>query len=176
MASVSHIAVGMAVGRLHAGADARASKLALSLVAFGALAALPDADVTMDALSLGYLHPLSHRGAAHSLTFAAVVGAAAAVLARLCGGRAGRLGLLVFLAVASHGLLDSVTERGKGVALLWPFSDERLHAPIWLIPSVPVVERFSTLAGLRATAIELLVSMPLLLYALWPRRKRARRI
>jgi inner membrane protein len=175
MAAVSHIAVGMAVGRLHAGTNIPASRLALSLAVFAALAALPDGDVAMDALPVRSLHPLAHRGAFHSLTFAAVVGAAAAALARLRGWRAARLGMLVFVAVASHGLLDSVTERGRGVALLWPLSHERFHAPIWLIPGVSVTERFSTYAGLRATALEALVSMPLLFYALWPRRRRAPR-
>jgi inner membrane protein len=46
--------------------------------------------------------------------------------------------LFVFIAAASHGILDSFTNGGRGVALLWPFSSERFFAPYRVIEVSPI--------------------------------------
>jgi inner membrane protein len=67
---------------------------------------------------------------------AACVGALAAAWARARGwSRAdvARLGLFLFLATGSHGVLDAMTDGGLGVAFLAPFSSER-----WFLPWRPI--------------------------------------
>lgn len=96
------------------------------LLAGMALTALPDIDVIGFRLGIAYGDLLGHRGLTHSLAFAAVVGGLAAWPAsRLSGGRLGVLWLYFSLCLASHGLLDALTDGGLGIAFLSPFSNER---------------------------------------------------
>jgi len=91
-------------------------------------AALPDLDVIGFRLGIPYGAPLGHRGASHSLVFAAALAAVVAGLAfaRAPGGvSAARAWLFLFLATASHGVLDAMTNGGLGVAFFWPFDDTR---------------------------------------------------
>lgn len=99
------------------------------LLVAGALAAmLPDADFIGWANGIPYDSALGHRGLSHSFAFAVVVGAlAAAVAARLHASRWTAF-LFVALAMASHGLADTLTNGGHGVMLLWP-DPERFFAP-----------------------------------------------
>ena len=144
-------------------------------VLFGALALLPDADVIGFAFGVKYGDPLGHRGASHSLLAAAVV---AAVAALLCWAlkRPGPLSwfLWVFAVVGSHGLLDTLTTGGKGVALLWPFSETRFFAPWRPIPVAPIGAGLLSLRGLHVMAVEALLFAPFWVYALWPQRWRRR--
>ncbi|MBT2557511.1 metal-dependent hydrolase [Hymenobacter sp. ISL-91] len=92
-----------------------------------ACAFLPDADVVGFRLHIAYDSLWGHRGLSHSLVAAAVV---ASALALLAGGRAsapprGRLWMLLFLATASHGVLDAMTTGGLGVAFFGPFDTQR---------------------------------------------------
>lgn len=58
--------------------------------------------------------------------------------------------------MVSHGLLDTLTTGGKGVALLWPFSDERFFAPLQFIRVSPIgVGRFLSERGLAVLLSEL---------------------
>jgi inner membrane protein len=101
------------------------------LIAAALLSAAPDLD------ALGFLYfdvpyesPCGHRGCTHSLVFSlAVALALARPLARRTGTSA--LAVLAFLlaASASHGLIDMTTDGGHGIALFWPFTDERYFLP-----------------------------------------------
>ena len=78
-------------------------------------------DVVVYPLGLNAPHIFGHRGLTHSLPFAAI--AAALVVRLLFRAREWhsswpRLWLLFFAAIASHGLLDALTNGGQGVALL----------------------------------------------------------
>lgn len=163
MASILHIAVGLAAGRLHAGRPRP-----LPALAFSALSMLPDADVLMFRLGYPYAHPLGHRGASHSITFAVMCGLAALAVTRGAWKTAG----LVLLVVLSHPLLDALTNGGLGVGLLWPLSPERYFAPWRPIPVAPLGMDFLSARGLRVALAELLPSVPLLLYAIWPSTRR----
>lgn len=127
------------------------------LVAAGVFAAiLPDLDVIAFKLGIAYAHVLGHRGLSHSLFAAAVVGLLAALACR--GFRAGRLAVFLFIAaaMASHGLLDMLTDGGKGVALLWPWSGERLFAPWRVIEVSPIgLTRFLSARGVEVIRSEL---------------------
>ena len=160
MASLLHIAVGLAAGRLYKGRPAL-----LAAVGFSALSMLPDADVIAFALDIPYSDPFGHRGASHSLAFAAGMGALIGLLSRRL-----RLGLLVAAVVASHPLLDALTDGGLGVALLWPWDDARMFAPWRPIPVSPIGASFVSARGLSVMLAELLPALPLLLYGLWPAR------
>jgi inner membrane protein len=130
-------------------------------VALGAACAvLPDLDVTGLAIGFHLDHPLGHRGLSHSLPFAGVVATllTAGLPARLRRD-AGlwRLWLALFAGLASHGLLDALTNGGRGVAFLAPFSDARWHFPYTPIEVSPIsVRAFFTRRGLEILANELL--------------------
>lgn len=165
MASLGHIAVGMAAGRWWSRA-ARPGQRWRWMLAFSALSMLPDADVIAFALRIPYSAPFGHRGASHSLLAALACGALAAALGTW------RLGALVAGVVASHGLLDTLTDGGLGVALLWPFSLERFFAPVRPLPVAPIGARFLSSRGLFIAVMELLWFSPLWLYVLWPQGRR----
>lgn len=173
MASIGHVAVGMAVGRYEAGLSSR-GRLAASMLLFSALAMLPDADVIAFKLGIPYSAPWGHRGATHSLVFAALVALGVTGLARLLRLSPWRTGLLALLAVASHGLLDSLTDGGLGVALLWPFSNERFFAPLHPLPVAPIGTRMFSSRGMYVVAFEFIAFIPFWAFALWPRRRAAR--
>ncbi len=164
MASLLHIGVGVAAGRWLAGRCSMPAMLGMT-----ALSMLPDADVVAFVLGIPYEHAFGHRGASHSLVFAAVVGLLVGALARLRRRSALRVGALSALVVASHPLLDSLTDGGLGVALWWPLSDARVFAPWQPIPVSPIGPAFFSAAGARVALAELLPSLPLLIYSFWPR-------
>ena len=105
-------------------------------------AAAPDLDVIGLGLGIDYAAPLGHRGFSHSLVFAALLAAALLPLARAGPSlHPRRAWLYLFLATASHGLLDMATDGGLGVALLAPFSAARLFFPFRPIAVSPLSMR-----------------------------------
>ena len=102
-------------------------------------AAAPDVDGLFR-----HLFPVSpnsmyaHRGAAHSLFVALAAGLLAAAFHKRFGVRALTAGVVIAAAMASHGLLDMMTDSGQGVAYLWPVSFARLFADWRPIHSSPV--------------------------------------
>ena len=158
MATLGHVAVGMAAGRLWDGS-------ARAMVALSALALAPDLDVIAFRFGIPYSAPFGHRGAAHSILIALVLGTLAAGL-RL---RDRRLWLLCCGVAASHGLLDTLTDGGLGIALFWPFSNARFFAPWNPIPVAPIGAGMLSARGLRVLGIEALQFLPVFAWALWPR-------
>ncbi len=126
------------------------------LLAGVAASIAPDLDVLAFSLGVAYDSPLGHRGFTHAVPFAvlaAVVGAGASRALR-----APRLGAFLFLlvAMASHGLLDTCTNGGLGVALLWPWSSERFFAAFRPIEVSPLsVHPFFSQRGVDVLASEL---------------------
>lgn len=104
---------------------------------------LPDIDVIAFRMGIPYGDPFEHRGFTHSLAFATSLALIAFALDRR------RVTfLLVFLATASHGLLDAMTTGGLGVGFWVPFSNERYFLPWRPIRVSPVsVDRFFTARG-----------------------------
>lgn len=70
----------------------------------------------------------AHRGATHSLFVALTAGLLAALAHRPLGVRPLTAGVVVAAAMASHGLLDMMTDSVQPVAYLWPLSSVRLFA------------------------------------------------
>jgi outer membrane protein assembly factor BamE (lipoprotein component of BamABCDE complex) len=75
------------------------------------------------------------------------------------------------IVLASHGLLDTMTDGGLGAALLWPFSLTRDFAPWRPIPVAPIGLDFLTLDGATVALSELLLFLPLWLFAFRMRQR-----
>jgi inner membrane protein len=165
VASFGHIAVGLAAGRLY-----RSDRPLPWMVAFSVLSLLPDADVVAFVLRIPYEAPFGHRGASHSIAFAALCG-----LVALAVSRSGRLAWFVGLVVLSHPVLDMLTDGGLGCALLFPVSTQRLFWPWRPIPVAPIGAGMLSARGLWVVVVEVVVFAPLLIVALWKRRASDRR-
>lgn len=174
MASIGHVAIALAARRAHRrGAAPPRWSWPASAAGWSALSLLPDVDVIAFALGIPYSAPWGHRGATHSLAFAAIVGMVAYIAVRGARWeRPARTALIVALVVASHGVADAFTDGGLGSALLWPFSDQRFFAPWTPIPVAPIGLGFLSATGLRVAVIELLLFAPLFAYGLSPARRR----
>lgn len=106
----------------------------LLLGLLGALVA-PDLDILLDPL-LGRAWFESHGGAMHSLAAGLIFGVLFALAGRVVAPlRLRDLWAVGAAAYCSHVLLDACT-RGRGVALLWPFSPERFALPVPLFIGV----------------------------------------
>jgi inner membrane protein len=162
MASLGHIVVGMAASRLN---DERPRLQWPSALFWASLSMLPDADVIGIRFGVGYGAPWGHRGATHSLMFAAAVGLAIGVGARFFKRPPMATGLLAAAVLASHALLDTLTNGGMGCALFWPFDLTRYFAPWRPIPVSPIGFAYVSPYGLFVAVTELLIFAPLLVFA-----------
>ena len=139
-------------------------------------AIVPDMDVIAFKLGIEYANQLGHRGASHSPAFALALGGLAALLASWLRTRAWVAWAFVSLACASHPLLDMCTTGGLGVALWWPFSDQRLFFPAQFIKVSPLtLERLLGPAGIAVIKSEIMwVWLPCLAFMLaaWDMRTR----
>jgi inner membrane protein len=173
MASVGHVAVGMAAARIYGrGPRPPASSMAL----WSALSLLPDIDVIGFRLGVEYADPWGHRGATHSLTLAVALGLAIGLAARAFTRSPIRVGLFATAVLVSHALLDTMTDGGLGCALLWPFDRTRYFAPWRPIPVAPIGRAFLSPDGLLVFLAELLLFAPALLYAVRPPFMTTRRV
>jgi inner membrane protein len=121
---------------------------------------LPDADVIGFAFGIRYSDFWGHRGFTHSLIFAVLVsGVATIILLRREQLGLGQLSLFVFvfLATASHGVLDAMTNGGLGIAFFSPFNNDRYFLPWRPIRVSPIsVTRFFSGGGYAVLQSELL--------------------
>jgi inner membrane protein len=166
MASLGHVVVGMAAARAEWRVGAIRRPTAAAMLFWAALSFLPDADVVGFSLGIRYEDPWGHRGATHSLVFSVALGAVTGLLAPRFGRPAVRTGVMATLVVASHALLDTLTDGGLGCALFWPFDLTRYFAPWTPLPVSPIGLGYLSPYGLYVAATELAVFAPLLVYAL----------
>ncbi|MCL6711717.1 metal-dependent hydrolase [Pseudomonas sp. R2.Fl] len=166
------IAIGLGLGR---------RRIPPRLLMAGAAAAmLPDADVVAFKFGIAYADALGHRGASHSVVFALLLGVLAALCRRTLRARAWTAFLFVACSGLSHPLLDMLTNGGLGVALLWPWSEQRFFAPGQVIEVSPFAHRFFSARGVEVLWSEARwIGMPALLLMavlaaprlLWERRQ-----
>ena len=147
----------------------------------GALCSIvPDLDVIGFHFGIRYGDFWGHRGFTHSLLFAVLL----ATLVSLFGFRHAVPGLsrfalwmYFFLATASHGILDAMTDGGLGVAFFSPFNNTRYFLPWTPIRVSPIgVTRFFSHRGLEVVQSELLwIWLPaaLLIASAWLVRQRS---
>ena len=147
---MTHAVVPLALAAA-AGPSRIAPKVALAGAAF---AMLPDADVIGFSLGVEYADTWGHRGATHSLVFAVLCAAGLALVWR----QARSLWAFAFLALAmaSHGLLDTLTSGGLGAALFWPFDNARIFAPVTPVRVSPIGADFLSWRGIATLVFEAL--------------------
>ncbi|MGE3692911.1 MAG: metal-dependent hydrolase [Novosphingobium sp.] len=118
-------------------------------------AILPDADVVGFRFGIAYADMWGHRGATHSLAIAAILASLAVALRREW--RSPFAWTFLFLAAASHGLLDMLTDGGRGVALFWPFENSRHFFPARPIRVSPIGAGFFSARGLETVVSEMVL-------------------
>ena len=140
-------------------------------VAGAVCSVLPDIDVIGFRFGIHYGDFWGHRGFTHSLLFAAILsGATAIILFRRDALGIGRFVLFgyLFLATASHGFLDAMTNGGLGVAFFSPFDNMRYFLPWRPIRVSPIsIHRFFSGHGYAVLQTELVwILVPAILLAL----------
>ena len=123
-----------------------------SLLILGVVcSALPDVDTASFAFGIPYDSPFGHRGITHSLLFALLFAACAAAAYRRYSARAVTFRvacLFLLIVIASHGILDAMTNGGKGIGFFIPFSSQRFFLPFRPIQVSPIgASHFAEEAG-----------------------------
>lgn len=162
MASIGHVAVGLAAARTY---DSDRAPKWPAMLGWSALALFPDIDVIGFLRGVPYGAEWGHRGATHSLTFAVAGGVAVGLAARWFKRPVAKTMAFAIVVLASHGLLDTMTDGGLGAALLWPFNLTRYFAPWRPIPVAPIGPGFFTPEGAMVSLAEILLFLPLWLLA-----------
>jgi inner membrane protein len=149
---MSHAVVGLALGSVTSFPRRRPAFWLASAL----LPALPDLDVFGRALGIGFFSPWGHRGLSHSFAAAAAIGVVAAwLLRRRIGAPPAPLAVYFAAIVASHGVLDALTNGGPGVAFFAPFDTTRYFFPWRPIPVSPLASHFFSEWGWRVFRTEL---------------------
>jgi inner membrane protein len=153
--AISHAVAAMGIGAIFAGPGIPRRVWVIGAMCSG----LPDIDVIGFRFGIRYGDFWGHRGFTHSIVFAAIVATAALVLGFFRESPVStRLRILTyfFLAAASHGLLDAMTNGGLGVAFFSPFDLTRYFLPWRPILVSPIsITRFFTVRGLAVLQSEL---------------------
>ncbi len=134
-------------------------------------AAMPDIDVISFRFGMGHDPLLGHRGFTHSFVFAALLGGIIVIGAfhhRQWDGLRTSLWLFFFLATASHGMLDGMTNGGRGVAFFAPFDNTRYFFPFRPIEVSPLgIGPFFSDRGLTVLTSEFIwIWLPAFLFAI----------
>jgi inner membrane protein len=127
----------------------------------------PDLDVIGFSFGVPYASAIGHRGLSHSIPFAMALSLGTLMLdrRRVRRGSSTRSGPitseqlwragLVFVAVASHGVLDAATDGGLGVGFWIPFETSRYFLPWRPIPVSPIgIDAFFSSRGLEILVAE----------------------
>jgi inner membrane protein len=176
MASLGHVAVGLAAARTYGEGHRPHWR---SAVAWSVLSMLPDADVIGFSLGVRYEDPWGHRGATHSFALAVIVGVAAGMIAwfrqpatrvsgRTHGSAPTRTAVFAIAVLVTHPILDTMTDGGLGCALFWPFDLTRYFAPWRPIQVAPIGLAFLSPYGAIVAMSEILLFLPLFVFALRP--------
>lgn len=131
------------------------------------LTVLPDIDVFAFSFGIPYEHVLGHRGLSHSIFFSLVLSIVLLLFFRQPSWTKNVLLWLYFtICGISHGLLDAMTNGGRGVGFLIPFSSQRFFFDFQpLQVSTLNFERFFSVHGLRVLKLELIyVWLPAILF------------
>ncbi len=156
MASIfGHIAASTALGYSFFPKHTRLATLLLA----GFCAFAPDLDVLAFRYGVPYESQWGHRGWTHSVVFAVGFGGLMYLLLKLLSPKntiSCRTGIWLMLSTLSHPMLDMMTNGGRGCALWWPFSTERIFFPFRPILVSPMsVGGFMGEWGLRVLLSEL---------------------
>src|SRR5262249_50897630 len=135
---VTHALVGAALGQAATPELRRRRSFWFSVVL---CAVLPDFDVIGFALGVHYGDLWGHRGMTQSLLFAIASATLFALCLQQTTKKRWKLGGLLFVIAASHGVLDALTNGGRGVAFFSPFDRRRYFFPWRPIQVSPIGAR-----------------------------------
>ena len=172
MASIfGHVAASTAIGYAFFPRQVRSA----TLLTAGFLAFSPDLDVLAFRFGIPYGSEWGHRGWTHSLVFAFVFGLLTAWLFYRKQQDFLKIALFFILSTVSHPLLDMMTNGGRGCALWWPFSTERIFFPFRPIQVSPMsVGAFISDWGLTVLASEFFwIGVPALILVVFAKSLRA---
>jgi inner membrane protein len=152
----SHSIAALALGKVFSWERKRAMFWGLTAIC----AALLDIDVLGFSFGIRYRDMLGHRGLTHSLPFALVLGCLVALIAfkdvKMFSLAWWKLSSYFFIVIASHGVLDAMTNGGLGVAFFVPFSNARYFFPWRPIEVSPIgLEPFLSERGLQVIVSEI---------------------
>ncbi len=173
----THIFVSAAFGKLYTDDKMPARFWVLS----AACSVLPDIDAIGFYYGIHYGDLLGHRGFSHSLTFALMAGLLAVIFGFPAVERFSKkwwsLVAFFFAVMASHGVLDSMTDKGMGVGFFIPFDNTRYFMPWRPIFASPMrISRFFSRTGLEVLTAEIIwIWLPLFVLVLgvtWLRRRK----
>jgi inner membrane protein len=117
---------------------------------------LPDVDVLAFTFGIAYESPWGHRGFTHSLIFALALSVVMIAFHGTLRSSRRVVFWVSFVSCISHALLDALTNGGLGVALFWPFSQERFFFPFRPIEVSPIgISNFFTARGAKVIISEL---------------------
>ncbi|MCB0523082.1 MAG: metal-dependent hydrolase [Lewinellaceae bacterium] len=175
MASIfGHVAASSAIG--YTAFPRNFNTITFLIAGFCAFA--PDLDVLAFRFGIPYSSQWGHRGWTHSIVFAIVFGIVITLLYKALSPKntvGFKTGLFFVLSTLSHPLLDMFTNGGRGCAIWWPFSTERIFFPFRPIQVSPMsVGGFLSEWGIKVLMSELIwIGVPLMALSLivWWRRK-----
>lgn len=153
--ALSHAVAAAGIGALYYRRSVPAAVWAAGI----ACSMVPDVDVIGFRFGIHYGDFWGHRGFTHSLVFAGLLSAVVAAAIVRFQSKISWVSLFgfLFLATASHGLLDAMTNGGLGVAFFSPFENGRYFLPWRPIVVSPIgVTRFFTHRGLEVLQTEIL--------------------
>jgi len=134
-----------------------------------AFSVIPDLDVIAFRFGIPYEHVLGHRGLTHSLLFASLLAWMADRW--FWTNHQLRRWLYLFICMASHGVLDAMTNGGRGVAFFAPVWNQRYFFPFRPVQVSPIhAGAFFSQRGLQILVSEwwwIGVPSLLLLFILW---------
>jgi inner membrane protein len=179
MASIfGHVAASCAIGYAFFPKQVRPATLALA----GFCAFAPDLDVLAFRFGIPYGSEWGHRGWTHSVVFSILFGGLIALIFSKLNPNSERLirsetlatTAWLILSTLSHPLLDMLTNGGRGCALWWPFSAERIFFPARPIQVSPMsIGGFISEWGLTVLASEFVwIGLPSLALVFISRRFR----
>ena len=155
---MTHSVVAATAGFVYGGTTVPIRFWVLGIIA----AVIPDADVIgYQYLAIPYGDVLGHRGFFHSPCFAVLFSVVAVSLffrqEKMLSRRWWAYVLFFFAVGASHGILDAMTNGGRGIALLSPVSNHRYFLPWTPIEVSPLgVRAFFSPRGLTVMKSEIL--------------------
>ena len=153
-------------------------KISARLFVSGILLSMaPDLDVIGFYFNVAYGSPFGHRGWTHSLLFAAAISWFLTRFYRFLRSDPMTIFIFLWISMASHGVLDALTNGGLGVAFFWPFSSRRYFFPWHDITVSPIgVKNFFAGQALLVLQSEIIyIWIPCLLLAFLFRRFQAKK-
>jgi len=123
-------------------------------------AVVPDADAIGFFMGIPYDSLMGHRGITHSIFFAIILSLFISIICfqheQLFSKKWWAIFLFLFLSTISHGIIDTMTTGGLGVAFFAPFNNERYFFPWKVIQVSPIgISKFFSEWGWRVIKSEI---------------------